>query len=108
MASPDLHLLALPTELLTSILSYLEPPSLHALNLTSQTCRELAAPLIWRDVELMDCRARTEPVTGLRMTSRGPATAPHSGTTIPAGASLRGWDEHDDLAIVRKLWVLAR
>ncbi|KAM0717900.1 hypothetical protein Q7P37_006232 [Cladosporium fusiforme] len=101
------HLLTLPAELLAEILSHLPPISLHALNLTSKPCRELAAPLIWRDVELVDCRARTEPDSGLRTVSRGPATAPHSGTGIPAGASLKGWDEHDDLPMLRKLWVLA-
>lgn len=99
-------LLSLPAELLAAIFANLSREDLYVVNLTSKFCRQLAAPLIWKHVDLVDCRAVTSPVTGQRIVSYGPGSASHSGRGIPAGASVSG-DEHDDMPIIKKLWVLA-
>lgn len=99
-------LLSLPAELLAAIFANLSREDLYVVNLTSKFCRQLAAPLIWKQVDLVDCRAVTSPVTGQRIVSYGPGSASHSGRGIPAGASVSG-DEHDDMPIIKKLWVLA-
>lgn len=73
---------ALPEELLDDVLTRLTRPDLLQLNLTSRWSRAKALPLLWKEVELVDCRSR------------------HLGEEIEA-------DEHDDSAIVRKLVLLA-
>lgn len=103
MSSP---LLSLPTELLSAVFAHLDREDLYEINLTSKACRTLAAPLIWKHVDLIDCRAQTSPTTGQRFVSYGPGSAIHSGRGIPAGATVGG-DEHDDMPLIKKLWVLA-
>jgi hypothetical protein len=103
MTSP---LLDLPSELVAAIFAHLCRDDLYELNLTSRTCRTLAAPLIWKHVDLIDCRAHTSPVTGHRTVTYGAGTATHSGRSIPLGAS-PGGDEHDDTPLIKKLWILA-
>jgi hypothetical protein len=100
------HLLELPSELVAAIFAHLSREDLYEVNLTSKTCRALVAPLIWRHVDLVDCRAHTSPTTGHRTVTYGPGTATHSGRSIPAGASVGG-DEHDDTPLIKKLWILA-
>lgn len=96
----------LPKELIQDIVERLENYDLYAVNLTSRRFNKLAAPLIWRDVELVDCRAHTS-YEGYRAESRGTRTAAHSGRGIPPGASVGSADEHDDLPMIKKLLVLA-
>jgi hypothetical protein len=103
MTSP---LLDLPSELVAAIFAHLSRDDLYELNLTSKTCRSLAAPLIWKHVDLIDCRAQTSSVTGHRTVTYGAGTATHSGRSIPLGAS-PGGDEHDDTPLIKKLWILA-
>jgi hypothetical protein len=99
-------LLDLPSELLAAIFDYLSRKELAEANRTSKACRALAAPLLWKHVDLIDCRAHTAPDTRLRVVSYGPGMANHSGRHIPAGATVHG-DEHDDMPIIKKLYVLA-
>ena len=99
-------LLDLPSELLAAIFEYLSREELAKANRTSKVCRALAAPLLWKHVDLIDCRAHTSSQTGERTISYGPGTANHSGRHIPAGATVGG-DEHDDMPIIKKLYVLA-
>ncbi|EME87038.1 uncharacterized protein MYCFIDRAFT_107024, partial [Pseudocercospora fijiensis CIRAD86] len=70
----------LPEELIQEILSRLSRPDLCALNLTSKWYYKLATPLIWRDLELTDCR-----------------------TYHP---DLDATDEHDDTPMLKKLLIL--
>lgn len=100
------RLLDLPGELLATVLDDLSREDLYELNLASKECHKLAAPLIWKHVDLIDCRAHTCAVTGYRTVSYGPGSASHSGRGIPAGASVGG-DEHDDTPLIRKLYILA-
>jgi hypothetical protein len=100
------HLLNLPSELLAAIFEYLSRKELAEVNRSSKVCRALAAPLLWKHVDLIDCRAHTAPDTRQRTVSYGPGTANHSGRHIPAGATVGG-DEHDDMPIIKKLYVLA-
>lgn len=100
------HLLELPGELLAAILNNLSREDLYELNLASKECHKLAAPLIWKHVDLIDCRAQTYADTGYRTVTYGPGSASHSGRGIPAGASVGG-DEHDDTPLIRKLFILA-
>lgn len=77
----ELHRLAgLPEELLQDIIQRLTKPDLFALSLTSKWCYQAATPLIWKEVELVDCSTSRED----------------------------GRDDHDDTAIIRKLLLLAR
>lgn len=99
-------LLNLPDELLAGIFEHLSRDDLYEVNLTSKVCRKIAASLIWKHVELTDCRAYTSPHDGHRTVTYGPGTASHSGRRIPAGASING-DEHDDTPMIRKLIILA-
>lgn len=69
----------LPEELLQDILDRLESNSLGCLNITSRWCYEVATPLLWREVNLVDCRTQHE----------------------------EGVDEHDDTPLIRKLLILA-
>jgi hypothetical protein len=103
MSSP---LLDLPSELLAAIFEYLSRKELAEVNCSSKVCRALAAPLLWKHVDFIDCRAHTAPDTRQRTISYGPGTANHSGRHIPAGATVGG-DEHDDMPIIKKLYVLA-
>lgn len=96
-------LLELPEELLQSILDYLAKPELQVLSLASRSCRELATPLVWREVELTDCR--TFYTESGAVHSSGPGSGGTVGR-IPAGAVVRS-DEHDDTPLIKKLWVLA-
>jgi hypothetical protein len=100
------RLLDLPSELVAAIFAHLSREDLYEVNLASKTCRTLVAPLIWKHVDLVDCRAHTSPTTGHRTVTYGPGTATHSGRSIPAGASVGG-DEHDDTPLIKKLWILA-
>ena len=79
MAPKDPLLHRLPEELLQDVLERLNPDSLRALNSTSRWCYEAATPLLWREVELVDCRTL------------------HS----------EGVDEHDDIPLIKKLLILA-
>jgi hypothetical protein len=101
-----LNLLNLPAELIAAIFDDLSRDDLYELNLTSQACRQHAAPLIWRHLDLIDCRAQRSLTSGFLSVSYGPGTALHSGRGIPAGAQVQG-DEHDDTPLIRRLWVLA-
>ena len=71
----------LPEELLHEILERLSHHDLVCLNLASRWCYEIATPLIWREVELVDCR-----------------------TYHDEG----GVDEHDDTPLLKKLLILAK
>lgn len=97
-----------PAELLVKILELLPTQNLYAVNLTSKRFNKIAQPAIWRDVELVDCRAHTSPHTGHRTVTSGPITATHTGNRIPAGATVGAeTDEHDDTPLIRKLIILA-
>lgn len=69
----------LPEELLQEILERIEKPHLSSLSLASKWGYLVATPLIWREVELMDCQTSHEDCS----------------------------DEHDDTPIIRKLLILA-
>lgn len=77
------HLAQLPVELLQEILQFLDNCAFAALARSSKWGYEAAIPLIWHDVELIDCRTRH-------------ADMPYHS------------DEHDDTLIIKKLIVLAR
>lgn len=94
----------LPEELLQHILSYLTKPDLQQLSLASRWCRELATPLVWREVELVDCRTLYTETGAVH--SSGPGSTGGTVGRIPAGAVVRS-DEHDDTPLIKKLWVLA-
>lgn len=79
----DNHLAQLPEELLQETLNYLDNGTLASLARSSKWAYETAIPLLWKDVELVDCR------------TTHPDMPYHS-------------DEHDDTPIIRKLIVLAR
>lgn len=79
----DNHLAQLPEELLQETLNYLDNRTLASLARSSKWAYETAIPLLWKDVELVDCR------------TTHPDMPYHS-------------DEHDDTPIIRKLIVLAR
>ena len=100
------HFLALAEELVLSITSHLSRKEICSLALVSKKCHRLATPFIWKHVELIDCRASTDFVTGHRVVTYGPATATHRGRNIPAGTQL-GSDEHDDTPLIKILLVLA-
>jgi hypothetical protein len=106
ISSQDSPFLALAEELVLSITSHIQRKDLCALALVSKKCHRLVTPLIWKDVELIDCRATTDPTTGHRFVTYGPATATHRGRNIPAGTQL-GSDEHDDTPLIKILLVLA-
>lgn len=71
---------ALPEELLQDILERVDKRNLSSLNLASRWAYAAASPLIWRDVDLIDCRR------------------PHANGEV---------DEHDDTPLLRKLVILA-
>ncbi|KAK4543471.1 hypothetical protein LTR36_005614 [Oleoguttula mirabilis] len=79
MISGNPLLYRLPEELLQDILERLDSGSLSRLNLVSRWCYEVATPLLWREVELVDCRTQHE----------------------------ESVDEHDDTPLIKKLLVLA-
>ena len=79
MAKPH-FLERLPEELLHDILNHLDKHTLSLLNLVSRWCYRAATPLIWRDLQLVDCS-----------TMHGD-----------------GFDEHDDSPFLKKLLVLAK
>ena len=79
--APKPHLLQqLPEELLYDVLERIDKPDLSDLNLVSRWCYKVATPLIWREIELVDCSTEHED----------------------------GVDEHDDTPILEKLIVLAK
>lgn len=78
--APSKALVDLPEELLHDIVERLDRYNLFALSLASRWCWGLAAPLIWREVHLVDCRTT------------------HTDTV----------DEHDDTPLLKKLLVLAQ
>jgi len=80
----DNHLARLPEELLQEILTYLDDPSLLNLALTCQWSKRKALSLLWRHVELVDCRSEHP--------------------DMPTGLI---HDDHDDSPIIKKLIVLA-
>jgi hypothetical protein len=106
ISSQDSRFLALAEELVLSVTSHIQRKDLCALALVSKKCHRLVTPLIWKDVELIDCRATTDPTTGHRFVTYGPATATHRGRNIPAGTKLSS-DEHDDTPLIKILLVLA-
>ncbi|KXT15542.1 hypothetical protein AC579_6544 [Pseudocercospora musae] len=75
-----MNLHELPEELIQDILSRLDRPHLCSLNLASQWYYKVATPLLWRELELTDCR-----------------------TYHP---DLDSTDEHDDTPMLKKLLVL--
>ncbi|KAF7196810.1 hypothetical protein HII31_01728 [Pseudocercospora fuligena] len=77
-----MNLHELPEELIQGILSPLDRPDLCSLNLASQWYYKVATPLIWRELELTDCR-----------------------TYHP---DLDSTDEHDDTPMLKKLLVLVK
>jgi hypothetical protein len=105
-SSQDSPFLALAEELVLSITSHISRGDLCALALVSKKCHRFATPLIWKNVELTDCRANTDATTGHRFVTYGPATATHRGRNIPAGTQLSS-DEHDDTPLIKILLVLA-
>ncbi|GAB7359699.1 hypothetical protein MBLNU230_g6874t1 [Neophaeotheca triangularis] len=70
----------LPEELLQNILAYTNSRDQKALSLTSRWGRHHAAPLLWQNVDLVDCRT---------------------------SYSSKECDEHDDTPIIKKLIILA-
>lgn len=70
----------LPEELRFDILERLGKTDLTFFGETSRWTYDLATPLIWRDVELVDCRTQHE----------------------------ESVDEHDDTPLLKKLLVLAK
>ena len=70
----------LPEELLHDILERIDKRWLVELNLVSRWCYKVATPLIWREVQLVDCCTQHED----------------------------GVDDHDDFPLLEKLVVLAR
>ncbi|KAK3697145.1 hypothetical protein LTR37_017641 [Vermiconidia calcicola] len=70
----------LPEELLQDILERLSKHDLSLLNPASRWCYRVATPLIWREVQLVDCRTLHEDET----------------------------DDHDDTPFLKKLLVLIR
>ncbi|QIW98341.1 hypothetical protein AMS68_003859 [Peltaster fructicola] len=74
----------LPPELHDQILSLLEHKTLLHFAVTARWCHRLALPIIWREVELVDCET----------------TQRRACPTLPK-------DYHDDTPIIRKLLVLA-
>lgn len=75
------HLAQLPEELLQATLDFLDRPSLLGLSQTCNWAYCKAIPLLWRDLELVDCRSRHNESQDV--------------------------DEHDDTPIIRKLITLA-
>ena len=102
MTTRSLH--ELPEELIQAVLDYLEKPDLQAFGLTSRWGREIATPLVWREVELTDCRTLYTESGAVH--SSGPGSTGGTVGRIPAGAVVRS-DEHDDTPLIQKLWVLA-
>lgn len=102
----DSPFLALAEELTLSITSHIPRKDLCSLARVSKKCHRLVTPLIWKHIELKDCRANTDFATGNRVVTYGPATASHRGRNIPAGTQL-GSDEHDDMPLIKILLVLA-
>jgi len=106
ISSQESPLLGLAEELVLSITSHIPRKDLCTLARVSKKCHRLVTPLIWKDVELIDCRATTDSATGQRFVTYGPATAIHRGRNIPAGTQLSS-DEHDDTPLIKILLVLA-
>jgi hypothetical protein len=106
ISSQDSPLLAVAEELVLSIISHVSRNDLCTLARVSKKFHRLVTPLIWKDVELIDCRADTDPDTGHRDVTYGPATATHRGRNILAGTRLYS-DEHDDMPLIKILLVLA-
>jgi hypothetical protein len=106
MSIQDSPFLALAEELVLSITSHIPRKDLCALALVSKKCHRLATPLIWKEVELIDCRSNTDGATGNRVVTYGPITAAHRGRNILAGVQL-GSDEHDDTPLIKILLTLA-
>ncbi|KAF2192597.1 hypothetical protein K469DRAFT_731095 [Zopfia rhizophila CBS 207.26] len=83
---------ALPDELLQLIASYLSPSDLKSLSLVSKCTHPHATALLWRNVSLIDswkCHVREG--TCQMWSDRGQGES----------------DEHDDTAIIQKLYILA-
>ena len=78
--APSKALEDLPEELLHNVVERLDKHNLFALSLASRWCWDLAAPVIWREVHLVDCRT----------------------------AYSDNVDEHDDTPLLKKLLVLAQ
>jgi hypothetical protein len=72
----------LPEEILQETLRYLDNPSLANFSQTCHWSYDKATPLLWEDVELVDCRKTDESTPDMS-------------------------DEHDDTPIIRKLLILA-
>jgi hypothetical protein len=106
ISSQDSPFLGLAEELVLSITSHIPRKDLCTLARVSKKCHRLVTPLIWKNVELIDCRATTDSTTGHRFVTYGPATAIHRGRNIPAGTQLSS-DEHDDTPLIKILLVLA-
>lgn len=70
----------LPEELLQNVLAHTNTAEQKSLSLTSRWGHHHATPLLWRNVELVDCRTHY---------------------------SRRELDEHDDTPIIKKLIILA-
>ena len=73
----------LPEELLQDVIERLNKQDLYSFNLLSRWCHQVATPIIWREVELVDCRTRHEN---------------HEDAV----------DEHDDTPLIKKLLILAK
>lgn len=89
-----MQLLALPEELLHSIISFLPHEPLLNFNLLNRQCYQLTTPLLWREVELVDCRS-TRP----RVRRKG-----EEGIDGAHEEMLE--DEHDDSPIIAKLLII--
>ena len=83
MAFQLLH--RLPEELLQIVVDSLTQQDLKCLNLASKWTYSVATPLIWREVNLVDCRTR------------------HSEHQLRPET-----DEHDDTPLLRKAVLLAK
>jgi hypothetical protein len=95
-----MHLLELPEELIHSVISHLPQKDLLGVNLVNRYCYEVATPLIWREVELVDCRS----------TRRRPRRHDENGRTVEDDAEGSEEntldDEHDDTPLIAKLLII--
>lgn len=86
-------LLELPTELIQQVLEFLDRDSLCGFTLASRNAYSLATPLVWREVELVDCKTVHSLPEG------------QQGTLLYARDRE---DDHDDTPLIKKLLVLAK
>jgi hypothetical protein len=101
-----MQILNLPEELLHSIISFLPHEGLLNFNLLNRQCYNLATPLLWREVELVDCRSTRPRVRkrgigggdGGEREGEGKATARSDQEMLE--------DEHDDSPIIAKLLII--